>query len=342
MKALFVERPGDPPALSVRDIPTPRPGAGEVLVEVAACGMCRHDMAVMSGLLRRGVRHDVILGHEISGRIAELGPGATQAAVGDSVVAMLNRFCGECARCASGREYRCFEGAGVGHALNGGFAEFVTLPENCIVKVPPGVDIVEAALLACPIGVVHRAVNQVAQIAAGETVLVTGASGGLGVHAIQAAAYAGARVIAVTGSSEKAEQLEARFGCESVLTGEVDFSEIVVALTEDQGVDVVIDTVGSPTFLSALRSLAQFGRMVLLGEVAGSRASFNLAELVFRDASLRASSGAGRSDVETAIELVAVGNLRPVVSERYSLEQAAEAYAKMRARETFGRVVLTR
>ncbi len=341
MKALFVERPGAPPALGVRDVPTPRPGAGEILVRVAACGMCRHDVAVMSGLLRRGVRHDVVLGHEISGRVAEIGPDVKQIAAGDAVVAMLNRFCGNCARCSSGREYRCFEGEGIGHALDGGFAEYVKLPERCVVPVPPEIDLVDAALLACPVGVVVRAVEHVARLAAGDTVLVTGASGGLGVHAVQVAMHAGARVIAVSGSPEKAERLESEFGCETVLAGELDFSEIALALTEDQGVDAVIDTVGSPTFLSALRSLAQFGRMVLLGEVAGSRASFNLAELVFRDASLRASSGAGRPDVEAAIELAVSGSVRPVVSERFSLEQAGEAYERIQARETFGRVVLT-
>ena len=341
MKALYVERPGDPPTLSVRDVPTPRPGEGEVLVEVAACGMCRHDVAVMSGLLRRGVRPDVVLGHEISGRVAEAGQGVTKVASGDPIVAMLNRFCGNCARCASGREYRCFEGAGLGHALDGGFAEYVKLPEQCVVPVPRELDLAEAALLACPIGVVVRAVNQVAQVIAGETVLVTGASGGLGMHAVQVAMNAGARVIAVSGSAEKAERLESQFGCESILAGELDFSEIAMALTGDEGVDVVIDTVGSSTFLSALRSLAQYGRIVLLGEVAGSRASFNLAELVFRDASLQASSGAGRQDIETAIELVSSGSLNPVVSERFPLEQAVEAYERLQARESFGRVVLT-
>ncbi len=341
MKALFVERPGDPPDLIVRQLPTPAPGAGEVLVQVAACGMCRHDVAVMSGLLRRGVRAGVVLGHEISGLVAEVGPEVSQVAVGDPVVAMLNRSCGDCTRCASGLEYRCFEGAGIGHALDGGFAEYVKLPERCVVPVPSELDLVDAALLACPIGVVLRAVNQVAQTAAGETVLVTGGSGGLGVHAVQAAIHAGARVIAVSGSTEKAERLESDFGCETVLAGDLDFAEIAMALTGDEGVDVVIDTVGSSTFQSALRSVAQFGRVVLLGEVAGNRASFNLAELVFRDASLRASSGAGLSDVDAAVELAASRSVRPVVSERFSLEQAGEAYERMQARETFGRVVLT-
>ena len=293
----------------------------------------------MSGLLRRGVRHDVILGHEISGRVAEIGPGVSEVAVGVPVVAMLNRSCGHCARCASGREYRCFEGEGIGHALDGGFAEYVKLPERCVVPLPSGLDLVDSALLACPIGVVVRAVNHVAQVAAGETVLITGASGGLGAHAVQVAMNAGARVIAVSGSPEKAAQLESQFACESVLAGELDFSEIAMALTEDQGVDVVIDTVGSSTFLSALHSVAQFGRVVLLGEITGSRASFNLAELVFRDASLLASSGAGRADVEAAIELVSSGSIGPV-SERFSLEQAGEAYERVQARETFGRLLL--
>ena len=341
MKALFVQRAGDPPVLCVRDVPTPKPGPSEVLVEVTACGMCRHDVAVMSGILRRGVRQDVILGHEISGLVAEVGLDVTRLSVGDPVVTMLNRYCGSCVRCTTGRVYRCLNGAGLGHALNGGFSEFVKLPEHCVVPVPREIDLASAALLACPIGVAIRAVTDVAQVGTGDTVLVTGASGGLGVHAVQLAAHAGARVIAVSGSEEKAERLESQFACEPVLAGELDFSEIALALTEDEGVDVVIDTVGSSTFLSALRSLAQYGRMVLLGEVAGKRVEFNLAELVFRDASIKASSGAGKSDVENAIELVLADSMRPVVSDQFSLEEAGEAYARMQARETFGRVILT-
>ena len=132
MRALFVRKPGQVPDLEVREVETPTPRAGEVLVEVDSAGLCGHDIAIMTGLLRRGVDHDVILGHEISGRIAGLGEGVSGISEGDAVVASLTAFCGQCDRCASGLDYRCRFGRGVGHARNGGFAEYVVLPARSV------------------------------------------------------------------------------------------------------------------------------------------------------------------------------------------------------------------
>ena len=178
----------------------------------------------------------------------------------------------------------------------------------------------DAALLGCPIGVALRAVRDVARVQPGETALITGAGGGLGVHAAQIAAALGARTLAVTGSPEKIDLLENAAPCEVVLSDpELDFSEIALALTEDVGVDVAIDTVGSATFRSALRSLAQYGRMTLLGEIAGERVSLNLAEILFRDATITSSTGANPSDIRDAAAMVgrwpgdarSLGALRP-------------------------------
>ncbi len=341
MRALVLDSPGDEPVVSVRELPVPSPGPGEAVLKVAACGMCYHDVAVISGALRRGVKPDVVLGHEISGRIADVGEGVEGLSVGDRVVSTLTTYCGRCTNCQSGRQYRCDSGQGVGHALDGGFAQYVRLPQNCFVRLPDGIDLVDAAVLGCPMGVALRAVRDVARVRVGETVLVTGAGGGLGVHAAQIAAALGARTLAVTGSPEKLDPLEQAAPCEVILAdGELDFAEIVLALTEDAGVDAAIDTVGSAMFRSVLNSLAQYGRMTLLGEIEGRRVSINLAEILFRDATITSSTGAGPADIEDAAKLVAEGRVTPVVSARFPLEDWKGAYDAMRERSTFGRVVL--
>ena len=342
MRALVLERPGDDPVLAVHDLPVPSPGQGEAVLEVAACGMCYHDVAVIAGTLRRGVKPDVVLGHEVSGRIADVGEGVDDLSVGDRVVATLTTYCGRCANCASGRQYRCDTGQGLGHALDGGFSQYVCLPRNSFVRLPDGIDVVEASVLGCPLGVALRAVRDVARVRVGETVLVTGAGGGLGIHAAQIAAALGARTLAVTGSPEKLEAIEGAAPCEVILSdGELDFAEIVLALTEDEGVDAAIDTVGSALFRSVLNSLAQHGRMTLLGEIEGRRVSMNLAEILFRDATISSSTGAGPGDIQDAAQMVADGLVSPVVSARYALEDWKLAYDAMRERRTFGRVVLT-
>ena len=123
MKALVLEAPGDEPSLALRDVAVPTAGPHDVLVEVAACGLCHHDVAVMRGLLRRGVKQGIILGHEISGRVVEIGDSVSSVEVGDGVVSTLTTFCGECQRCLHGMEYRCLHGRGVGHSIDGGFAQ---------------------------------------------------------------------------------------------------------------------------------------------------------------------------------------------------------------------------
>ena len=339
MKALFVREPGTPPEFEIRDVPEPSARAGQVVVRVEAAGLCGHDIAIMTGLLRRGVDRDVILGHEISGRIAEVGEGVGDLSVGDPVVAPLTAFCGECDRCKAGMDYRCRFGRGIGHGVNGGFAEYVRLPARSVTPIPHTLDMTGAALLACPIGVCVRAASA-ANIQAGGVALVTGAGGGLGVHAVQAASAMGAQVFAATSSPEKLDALERFAPGGVILGGELDFSELVLAFTEDEGADVVIDTVGSATFASSLRSLAQYGRMVLLGEVAGGRARLSLTDVMFRDAAIHGSTGASLGDIATAIRLVESGQVEPVVHASLPLDEAAEAVRLVTEREALGRVVL--
>lgn len=341
MRALVLEKPGRPPVLVVKETPIPSPGPGEVLVEVEACGFCHHDLLVMAGVLRRGVKPGVILGHEISGTVVQPGEGVTTIATGDRVVSLLTNACGRCERCRSGREHRCIYGEGIGHGRDGGFAEYVALSEFSLVKLPEDVDLTGAALLACPMGVALQAVQNVAEVRPGETTVVTGAGGGLGVHGLQMAAALGSRVLAVTTSEDKLGRF-ASLGAEEILhTDELDFSEMVLALTEDEGAEVVFDTVGSVLFSSSWRSLAQFGRLVLLGEVAGKAVELNLAEIIFRDARILGSSGVSRAVIEQVVDMVSQGQVAPVVGGAMPLEEAATAFDLLTGRSIFGRLVLT-
>ena len=342
MRALYVAEAAREPVLEVRDVPTPEAGADEVVVEVAAAGLCGHDIAIMTGLLRRGVDHGVVLGHEVSGRIAQVGDGVEALSVGDAVVASLTAACGACDRCAAGVDYRCRNGSGVGHGADGGFAEYVRLPAVSVTPLPDGVDLASACLIACPIGVATRAAKSVARMRPGETALVTGGGGGLGIHAVQVAnALGAAQVFAATSSPEKLDAIDRYAPGGAILGGELDFSELVMAFTYDEGVDVVIDTVGSATFRSALRCLSQYGRMALLGEVEGGRASLSLTDIMFRDAAILGSTGASKPDIEAAVQMVASGAVEPVIGEAVALEDAAGAVAAVARREVVGRVALT-
>ena len=341
MKALVLKPSGENPRLQLRDVAVPTPGDNDVLVRVAACGICYHDVAVVDGTLRRGVKPDVILGHEVSGVVSAVGDAVTSVRPGDRIVAALTAFCGDCPRCESGNEYRCLYGRGFGHALDGGFAQYMSVPQSSVLPIPDSLDLVQASLLACPIGVAVSAIEDAARLQSGETALVVGAGGGLGIHLAQVAAGLGARVLAVTTSPQKLGDLESVPGVETILAdGELDFSEIVLALTEDNGADVVLNPVGSALFGSCVASLAQFGRMIVLGEIAGRAARLNLAELLFRDATVTGATGASPRHIRRAIDLVASGKVQPVVSRQFAFDEAQEAIDGMRAAAVFGRVAL--
>ena len=341
MKALVLKSGGEKPQLQICDVATPTPGKNDVLLQVAACGICYHDVAVVEGTLRRGVKPDVILGHEVSGVVSVIGDAVTSVQPGDRVVATLTAFCGECVRCNTDNEYRCMNGRGFGHALDGGFAQYVSVPQSSVLPVPDSIDLVEASLLACPIGVAISAIEDAARLRSGETALVVGAGGGLGAHLAQVAAALGARVLTVTTSPEKLSDLESLLGAETILAdSELDFSEIVLALTEDSGADVVFNPVGSALFGSCVASMAQFGRMVVLGEIAGRAARFNLAELLFRDATVTGSTGASPRHIRRAIDLVANGAIRPMLSQQFAFDEAQGAIEQMRDGNTFGRVAV--
>ena len=220
----------------------------------------------------------------------------------------------------------------------------MTVSEFGLVPLPDGVDLLSAALFACPMGVALQGLQQSAQAQPGETVVVTGAGGGLGTHAVQFAAALGCRVLAVTSSPEKAEQLSNLGAAEVLLTEDLaenlDFSEVVLALTEDQGTQVVIDTVGSAIYPSTWKSLAQFGRWVLLGEVAGNPVRIDPAEVIFRDVSILGSSGVSREGVSQIAGMVSQGLIKPVVGRTLPMEEVATAYRLMADRGVVGRILL--
>ena len=343
MRALSVVAAGRPPALAMVERPVPTLAPGEALLRVDACGFCHHDLLVMAGALRRGVAPGVTLGHEIAGTVVGVAHDVSDLRLGDRVVSLLTAACGQCRRCRAGREHRCLVGAGVGHGRDGGFAEYVALPATALVSIPDSIPAAPAALLACPAGVALSGVAAL-RLTPGETVVVTGAGGGLGAHGVQLAAMQGARVIAVTTSPEKAPELET-LGASVVIAAEagLNIADVVMAVTEDAGAEAALDTVGPPLWPATLRCLGQYGRLALLGDVTGEPAPLPLAEAIFRDLTIVGVSGVSRATLKWAVSLIEEGRLSPVVASVLPLtpDGMAEAWRLVAARQALGRVALT-
>jgi NADPH:quinone reductase-like Zn-dependent oxidoreductase len=341
MRGLVVEAFGGPDVLEARELPDPQPRVGEIVIEVSSAGVCFHDVLSRQGAMRRGMDLPRVLGHEIAGVVVAAGPEVDDFAVGDRVATTQRRsVCGACALCRSGHETLCPRREFLGHEADGGYAQLVAVRADCCAQVPDGVDDDAAAIAACAVGTGVNAVRDTGRVRLGETVLITGAGGGLGVHAIQLAVAAGARTIAATTSEEKAGRLRELGAHEVVVAADGRFAAGVKEATGGRGVDVVIDNVGGKVFGEVRRSLAPLGRWVLVGELSTDVVELNLAQIFLRGLSLHSAVSTSRAQLVDALELIARGAVRPVVSARPALADAAQVHAELEHGRVFGRAVL--
>ncbi len=344
MRAVVAERTGPPEVLRVTDVRPREPGPREIRIAVAACGVCFHDVVVRNGTYRRGVGMPVILGHEVSGKVEKLGSEVKDLEPGNLVATTTySHVCGDCRHCRGGRETSCPERVFLGDAgLNGGYAELVCVDANAVQKIPAEVSSEEASIVACTVGTELNAVREVGRVRLGERVLVTGAGGGLGLHGVQLCRLSGATTIAVTTSAAKAARIRDAGADEVIVVDrDADFSGQVRRLTNGRGVDVAIDNVGSPVFESVRRSMADDGRIVLVGQVSGGFISINPAQLFLRNVSILSAKGVSRAQLADALDLVARRRIRPVIENVCRLEDAADAHRKVEAGLSSGRLVLS-
>ena len=341
MKAVILKKAGLEPLLEVVERPVPNLKSTQVLVRVGAVGLCHHDISIMDGTIRRGVPENIVLGHEIAGNIVEIGSDVSDRTPGEQVITTLTSSCGQCEMCLKGSEYRCVYGLGFGHKLDGGLTEFIAVDARNVFPVSSNISVVEASLVACPIGVSVKALYDLAEIKSGQTIVVFGAGGGLGVHALQVASDVGTNVIAFTTSPHKLGELEAlNIGQVFLSEDGIDPSELVHAFTEDRGADIVFNPVGSALLHSSVSSVALSGKILILGEIERPSASINVTELMFRDASLIGSTGADLLNIEKAISLVESGSVKPIIGSTLGFEDLLEAYTLVKRREPIGRIVL--
>lgn len=343
MRAMVVRQTGGPDVLKLEEVAKPALRPNDVRIKVEACGVCFHDVVVRNGTLKRGVELPVIPGHEVAGVVEAVGPLVRQFKVGDRVASAQRRhICGHCKYCRSGRETSCDEREFLGDmGLNGGYAEYACVEEDNLAPVPQGVALDEASVVACAIGTELNGIRDVANVRPGDAVLVTGAGGGLGVHGIQIARIAGGYVIAVTTSPEKAALLK-ELGAHAVVVsrrGE-DFSKQVMALTDGKGVDVIIDNVGSVLFQPMRRSMGMGCRWVFIGQLTGDFVELNPAQVFLKDAKILGAKSTSRQQLADLLALVARGQVKPVITERMRLEDAAKAHVAVESGRATGRVLL--
>ena len=341
MKAVRLEAFGTPDVLQLGEVDVPQPSDGEALIEVKACGVCYLDVIVRSGMRSRA-KLPLTLGHEIAGVVVATGPGTKIFKSGDRVASTYRISCGYCRYCRGGHGEICDNRRGIGEHRDGGYAEYVALPESVLASVPASVPFEKACVCGCVVGAVYNAVVKSAKVRPGEMVLVTGAGGGVGTHAVQLSRLAGGHVIAITSSADKADRIRA-LGANDVVVVErgQEWSTEVKKLTDGRGAEVVIEGVGSATFPSSFRALAKGGRLVFVGEISGQPAQFNAALMIYKEAWMTGAQSANAEELTQVLNLAAAGQIQPVIGDILPLADASRAHELLAKQSNFGRVVLS-
>jgi D-arabinose 1-dehydrogenase-like Zn-dependent alcohol dehydrogenase len=339
MRATVLPDFGGPSVFRCEQVARPEPRADQFLVRVAACGICGHDLLNRQGAFPL-TRLPAVIGHEIAGVVVEAGSLVTRFKPGDRVALNQRQSCGACAACRDGRGNLCRDGYGFyGEDVSGGYGEFVTATERNAVHLPDSIDFATGAVLSCAIGTGFHALGR-ARVPPGDTVVVTGAGGGVGLHTVQLAREIGCRVIALTGSEAKAARLREAGADDVVVTGGGEFHAQVRELTGGRGASTVIEITGTPTFASSLRSLQPGGRLVVVGNVRLGSVPFNPAIAILKEVELVGSGHATLDDLVRVTELVARGRIRPAIAMTLDVADAAKGHALMESGTSMGRVVL--
>ena len=339
MRALVLKEFGGP--LILDDVPIPQPAADEVLIRVKACAVDQFDLTIRDGKFAMAKKVPIILGHEMAGVVEAVGADVTTVSVADRVTSTLYLTCGKCRYCQTGRETICADFKGyVGIHTPGAYAEYTTIPAVNLVKIPESISFPEGSVLANAIGTPFHALTKRARLQPGERIIITGAGGGVGIHAVQVARLMGAFVMAVDIGDEKLA-FARDLGAEVVFdASKGDFSAAAREWTNGEGVDVVLELVGSATFDSSIKSLARAGRMVIIGSHTGATLTASPQAMIANEWEILGSRNVSKRELAEVVELVAAGRIKPVVTGTYPLEEAEAIHQRLRQQEIIGRVVL--
>ncbi|RYZ41168.1 MAG: zinc-binding dehydrogenase [Myxococcaceae bacterium] len=340
MEAVVLRQFGNAENLRLETVPVPRPGKGEVLLRVHACGVCYHDVINRRGNLPR-THVPAILGHEAAGEVVEVGPDTPGWKVGDRAATLQRMSCGECALCLAGRNSLCkTDNRFFGEELQGGYAQFMVAPVRGLGRVPTSLPWAVAATVCCTLGTAVHTLRTRARVRAGETVLITGASGGVGLAAVQLAKADGARVIAITSGEAKVAALKEAGADEVIVSRGLDFGSEARKRTSGNGVDVAVEIVGSATFDQTLKSMAPGGRVVVVGNLESGVVNLNPGLVIVKELEILGAYATTREELDESLRLTAAGLVRPFVSEEVALADAGRAHFRLENREVAGRLVL--
>ena len=340
MKAVRFHEHGGPEVFRYEDAPDPKILANEVLVKVKACALNHLDLWLRMGVRRWQLPMPHIVGADISGEVAEVGPLITRVKVGDRVLLSPGISCGQCEQCFQGLDSACRSYTLYGLLVDGGYAEYVRAAEMNVIPIPGDLDFDEAAAVPLVFVTAWHMLFTRAALKPGEDVLVIGAGSGVGMAATQICKLVGARVIATAGADWKLEKARELGADEVINHSKQSIAEEVKRLTAKRGVDVVFEHVGAAVWEDCFESLATYGRLVTCGTTSGPEVKLNMQVLYGRQRSILGSFMGSKSELLAVLKFIGQRRLKPVIDSAFSLAEARAAQEKMESRNFFGKILL--
>jgi NADPH:quinone reductase-like Zn-dependent oxidoreductase len=340
MKAAFFRSHGGPEVLEVGEAPEPVVAVGSVVIGVRAVALNHLDLWVRRGI--PGLELDLphIGGSDVAGVIEEVGPDVTGWSRGDRVVVNPSLWCGECTFCERGEESLCRSYRIIGEHVSGGAAERLRVPAANLYRIPDGLTFETAAAAPLVYQTAWRALTGRAGLMKGETLLVTGGSGGVATAAIQIGKHLGSRVLVLTSGRENVSRCEALGADRAFDRLTESFADEVRRMTGGAGADVILDSVGEALWNDCLRCLGTDGRLVVYGATTGAEVKLNLTHLFWKQLQIIGSTMASRAQFEQVMDLVSDGTLEPAVDSVRPLTEIRTAHEALERGEVFGKLVL--
>lgn len=339
-EAMVMRATGGPEVLERATIELPDPGPREVRIRVRAVAVNHIDLWARRGLPHFRYEFPHRLGADVVGEVEELGPGAIGAKVGDRVIVNPGLSCGACERCLLGQDTFCKTYRIMGENTQGGYSRHIVVPDANLLPMPKNLSFSMAAAVPLCFLTAWQMVVRKGQVRAGQTVLVQAAGSGVSSAAIQIAKMLGARVIATTGTDEKAARAR-QLGADEVINYTTqDFVAECKRMTERKGADVVIEHVGGEVFAKCILAAAWGGRVVTCGATTGFAPTIDLRHVFFRQVEVLGSTMGPKGDLHGILRLVEAGKLAPVVDRVMPLWSAVEAHQLLEERKVFGKIVL--
>jgi NADPH:quinone reductase-like Zn-dependent oxidoreductase len=339
MKAIRIHEFGGPEVLRYEDVADPKPRKDQVLVRVRACAMNHLDLWVRKGL--PGVKLPHIPGSDVAGEIVDVGEYVPGFKPGQRVLLAPMHFCNRCTKCVAGLQNQCPEFTVLGNAVDGGDCELIAVPAVNIIPIPDKLDFNQAASVPLVFLTAWHMLVGRAGIRPGHTVLVLGASSGVGIAAIQIAKLFHARVISTAGDERKMQKGR-ELGADHVINHyQQKISEEVRKITNKEGCDIVLEHVGVATWDESTKSLKPGGTLVTCGATSGPQVGIELRFLFTRHLSLLGSYMGTMGELHEVLGHVFAGRLKPVIDRTFALKDIRAAHEYMEKSQMFGKIVLT-